>query len=132
MMKNRIYRNELLYFSWDTFSHVMRMTIKLKEEIDAVILYDAVQSASERYPYFCIKAVRRDEDYDIVHNDLSIIVKNGKEALALGSEEANYHFWAISYEGCEIVCDVSHNLIDGYGTTELCKTIVYMYLKNKT
>ena len=131
-MKNRIYRNELLYFSWDTFSHVMRMTIKLKEDIDADILNDAVQSASKRYPYFCIKAVRHDEDYDILNNDLPIVVKKGKDALALGSKEANFHFWAVSYDGCEIVCDASHNLTDGYGTTELCKTILYLYLKKKT
>ena len=131
-MENRLFRNELLYFSWDTFCHVMRMTIKLKEDIDGKILNDAVQSASDRYPYFGIKVLKHDEDYDIVHNDMPVVVKNDLEAIALGSEEANFHFWAVSYDGCKIVCDISHNLTDGYGLTELCKTIVYLYLKKKT
>ena len=80
-MENRLFRNELLYFSWDTFCHVMRMTIKLKEDIDGKILNDAVQSASDRYPYFGIKVLKHDEDYDIVHNDMPVVLKNDLESI---------------------------------------------------
>ena len=55
---DRILRNEFLYRSWDTYSHMLRAKVILKERVDLSLLTKAVQKAKERYPYFCKKVLR--------------------------------------------------------------------------
>ena len=127
-VENKVVKNDLLYFKFDDFDHVMRHKIRLKTVIDGGILTDVVKKAQARYPYFCIRVLRSGEDYEIVHNDLPIPVREGETPVVLGSEENNGHFLAVSYTENVIIFDIDHNLADSKGLMEWLKTVVYMYL----
>lgn len=128
-MINRIVCNDLFYFNFDDFSHVMRSRVTLRcDGIDGRLLYDAVQRAAARYPYFCKKIIRHGEEYEIAHNDAPIPVNAGSKPVLLGSGEAGGHLLSVSYVNRTIIFDISHNLTDGKGLMEWVKTVVYLYL----
>ncbi len=132
-MINRIIRNDLFYFNFEDFSHVMRCRVTLRcDGIDGSVLNSVVQRAAVRYPFFCIKIIRHGEEYEIVHNDAPIPVRFGSKPVLLGSEEAGGHLTSVSYVNQTVIFDISHNLTDGKGLMEWIKTVVYMYLAETT
>ncbi len=128
-MKNRIIRNNLFYFSFDDFSHVMRIAVSLKcGDISGEILTRVVQKAALRYPYFSIRIIRHGESYDVEHNTDPIPVTHGTKPVLLGSDEANGQLIAVAYEHNKVMFDISHNLADGKGFLPWIKTVIYLYL----
>jgi len=127
-MKNVIVRNEFRYSSWDTFHHVMRLTVSMVSSVDADALNEATQEATERFPYFCCKIVQNGADYDICHNDAPIPFSPEGDTIKLGSSEANGHFLAVGCKDNKIFFDIYHNMTDAKGVTEWAKCVVYLYL----
>lgn len=128
-MKNVVFKNEFLYFSWDTFAHVLCITIRLRDFIRGEKLKEAVEESRARYPYFCRRVVRSGpEEYEILQNDAPIPVTEGRANLALGSDEANGHYLAVCFEEDKIWFDVYHNMTDAKGAVEWAKTVIYLYL----
>lgn len=128
-MKNRVFENDLFYFSFDDFSHVMRHKVRLKcGEISGDILKRAVHKAALRYPYFCIRIERHGESYELVHNPDPIPVNQGTKPVLLGSEEACGHLIAVNYVNQTVIFDISHNLADSKGQMGWIKTVLYLYL----
>ncbi len=128
---DRIIRNEFLYRSWDTYSHMLRAKVILKEKVDLNLLTRAVQKAKERYPYFCKKVLRRGDDYEIVFNEAPAPVYEGSKGICLGSDEANGHFFSVCCKDRSIWIDLYHSMTDMKGLIPFLKTVVYLYLKEK-
>lgn len=108
--------------------NTFRVAIQIDQPVDGEILRRAVDTAMRRYPYFSVKMAVENEEYVLLPNDFPIVITHGIEPICLGSEEANYHLVAFTYEG-EIIClDCFHGLTDGTGIFPLFKTILYYYL----
>ncbi|MBQ9333148.1 MAG: hypothetical protein IJS12_02325 [Lachnospiraceae bacterium] len=128
-MRNRVIENDLFYFDFDDFSHVMRHTVSLKcGDISGDVLNNAVQRAALRYPYFCIRILRHGESYEIIHNPDPIPVRPGTAPILLGGDEADGHLIAVSYVNNKIIFDISHNLTDSKGFLPWIQTVIYLYL----
>ena len=128
---DRILRNEFLYRSWDTYSHMLRAKVILKERVDLSLLTKAVQKAKERYPYFCKKVLRRGDDYEIVFNEAPAPVYEGSKGICLGSDEANGHFFSVCCKDRSIRVDLYHSMADMKGMMPFLTTVIYLYLKEK-
>ncbi len=126
-----IIRNEFLYRSWDTYSHMLRVNVILREPVDLNLLTRTVQNAKERYPYFCKKVLRKNDDYEIVFNEAPAPVYEGSNGICLGSDEANGHFFSVCCKDRSIWFDMYHSMADMKGMIPFVKTVTYLYLKEK-
>ena len=126
-----IIRNEFLYRSWDTYSHMLRARALLKDSVDLSVLNEAVQKTRERYPYFFKKVLRKGNDYEIVSNEAPIPVYKGSKGICLGSDEANGHFFSVCCKDRNIWIDMYHSMTDMKGLMPLFKTVIYLYLEEK-
>lgn len=124
--------NEFLHYSFlystnIAFNNVFRLVIRLKTEVDYDALKRASKTAFKRYPYFCVKLVKKGDCYDVVFNDRDVKVIHSSSPIVLGTEEANCHFVSIGCSGKAIYIDVYHSLTDASGITPLSKTLMYYY-----
>ena len=120
--------NNLIYASGSEMIGTLRTCIILTEPVDRNVLENALRKAAVRFPYFCVKLIRRGQEYRMVTNDLPFVISPGGRAVTLGTEESNYHLFAFAYEGCRLYVDTSHFITDGYGKTPFMLTILYHYL----
>ena len=120
--------NNILYAAgpdlWGTF----RIAVTLVEPVDPEALRYAADRAAERFPYFCVRLLRRGEEYVLEHNDLPFVISPEGWAAELGSEETNYHLFAFAWDGRRIYMDASHFMSDGNGCFPFLKTLLYYYL----
>jgi len=112
--------------------NIIQFLFTLKDEIDCSVMYDAMQRAIKRYPYFAFRIVRTETGFDKVENPLPIIVKGSfSEELVLGSEEVNYHWVAAACEGRRLKLAVHHMIADGRSAMRFYKTLLYCYISEK-
>ncbi len=106
-----------------------RVEIGLKEKVSKTALEKAVLVSEKRYPYFCRRVIRDEKGrLALVHNHLPIKVREGKGAVCLGTQEANFHFLSVAFSGDTIYFDGYHGLTDGAGLLPFIKTILWYYL----
>lgn len=113
---------------------MIRLYIELKEPVQPDALRRAVKTAMERYPYFTVQFVPKQGDIlpEIVYNPRPVVVRAGRGAPTLGSEDTNRHLLAFGYEGKTVIVDFSHGLADGTGLMEMVKTLLYYYFHEAT
>lgn len=109
----------------------VRYTVKMKDEVDGAALEKAVQTAFKRYPYLKKSLVRHGLDRRIVDNPAPIAVLHTSEHVTLNSPEVNNHLIAISWYGNYIYFNNSHGMMDGRGRTNILKTLLYYYCKER-
>lgn len=127
-----MYSSGILPYDIGTVTYNWKITMHLYEDVDPDILSDAVQEASTRYPYFKKRLIKVEESYEIVDNDLPIVVyDNTNELRAMNHESNNYHLISVGYSGKSIDFAVSHMLAGACGLTEWVRTILYLYLSKK-
>ena len=110
----------------------MGVTAVLDEQIDEILLKEAVRELRERFPYFYVRAKIDGNDIVVVPNSLPMSVRNTWAPIELASKEANYHLAAIKYEGDRICLEINHTLTDGAGVLPFFKSLLYVYLSKKT
>ena len=115
----------------DTHS-TMGVVLSLKDPVDGEMLRSAVEELRTRFPYFYIKAVRRDGDLTAVPNDLPMTVRNTWDPVCFNSDETNYHLAAWKYEGRRLAFEITHTLTDGTGVLPYIKSAMYLYLSKVT
>lgn len=109
--------------------YTVRIEVHLTEIVDGETLCNAVAMAEPRYPYFRIKVVRNEHgELDIVPNDAPIPVTKGKEPVCLGTDEANNHYVAVTYDDRKVYFDFYHPLTDAAGFIPFIKTVLYYYI----
>lgn len=106
-----------------------RIEVHLTEMVDGGTLCNAVAMAEPRYPYFRIKVVRNEHgELDIIPNDAPIPVTRGEEPVCLGTDEANDHYVAVTYDDRKLYFDFYHPLTDAAGFIPFIKTVLYYYI----
>ena len=120
-----------LYNSTLTRAHILRAGIKLRDEIVPEILDNAVKKCMERYPYFCVELKKKDGKWILAENRKPVVVNNSENIVTLGSEEANGHMIAFSYNGNWINIGMSHAVTDGTGIYEVFRTLLYYYCSER-
>lgn len=122
-----------LYLKEKQFHYSMRLRVKMKDQVDPVVLRKSVNEAIERYPYFAVR-IKLDEDggFLLQKNDAEIAVLpvEGK-TRELGSREVNGHLCFVEYEGQTMYFNISHSICGGKGVQPWVMTNVYQYVKNK-
>ena len=94
------YTSNILPYDILQTGYNVKITLHLKEDIDSEKLNAAVQKASLRYPYFKKRIILKDEAYEIVDNDLPIVVYNADEGMRNHNSAAvNYHLLSVCYSG---------------------------------
>ena len=127
-MDQKIFREAMgLYNSTERLPNVIRVGIRLRKAIDPDILRYAVDRCAERYPYFCVQLEKKDGDWVLAPNERPVVLSDSREGTRLGSEEANGHLMAFSYNGGWINFDISHAVTDGTGAYEVVRTLLYYY-----
>ena len=116
-----------LYNSTRRNPNVIRIGIRLKMDVDPEALRYAVDRCAERYPYLCIELKQRDGDWVLASNSRPVVISDSRDGVALGSDKANRHLIAFSYNDAWINFDISHALTDGAGAYEVVRTLLYYY-----
>lgn len=109
-------------------TNTYRTGIQLEKPVDGEILRNAVDTAMRRYPYFSVKTAVENEEYVLLPNDAPVVITRGAEPICLGSEAANRHLTALTYEDDIIYFDIFHGLTDAVGMFPFIKTVLYYYL----
>ena len=66
----------------------------LHEPVDGEILREAVEELRVRFPYFYVRAARKDGELRPVPNPLPMTVRNTWEPISLNAEASNFHLAA--------------------------------------
>ncbi|MCM1382228.1 MAG: hypothetical protein NC192_09840 [Muribaculaceae bacterium] len=107
----------------------IRFALEITEDINGEALYEAVNAAAERYPYFSVRVKNENGSYAFAPNSLPIAVMKTKiPAPPLGSEEVNYHLNYVDYADDTIYFNVSHSITDASGYIPFIKSVLCMYL----
>ena len=113
------------------YSTVFRLSVVLKEKIDARILEKAVNIALEKYKYF---KVRMKEGFFwnyFEYNPKKPIIEEEKEYPCKYIEPSRNHqyLFKVTYFDCKINIDIFHSLTDGNSGVIFFREIIYNYLE---
>ena len=120
--------NNLIYSAGADLINTHRTTVTLKEPVDPQLLAEAIRKAAVRFPYFAVKAVRKDEEYVLEPNSEPFVISPNGGTVTLGTAESNHHLFAFAWDGCRFHADASHFVTDGNGLFPFLKSILYYYL----
>ena len=120
-----------LYKSKKNNSYSMRFRIRLSDPIDADALRNAVDSVMKRYPYFCVRLLKKGEEFVFADNKSPVVIADTPKGAELNAAESNYHM--ISFSGYDnwIVADIFHGLTDGTGAYEVIRTLLFYYCSRR-
>ena len=128
------YDSYMFYEYSKNFRFTVRIRVRLRDNVDGNILEKAAVKAFKRFPYFNRKVTVDEEGGYILHdNDKPIVVtRETSKPVVLGGNEANEHFFSISYENKDIFFNFSHCFCGGFGAMFWIKTTLWQYLSDKT
>ena len=120
-----------LYKSKKNNSYSMRFRIRLSSPVDADVLRNAVDSTMKRYPYFCVRLLKKGDEFVFADNQNPVVIADVPNGTELNAAESNYHM--ISFSGFDnwIVMDVFHGLTDGAGAYEVIRTLLFYYCSRR-
>jgi len=109
----------------------MRFRIRLSSPVDADVLRNAVDSTMKRYPYFCVRLLKKGDEFVFADNQNPVVIADVPNGTELNAAESNYHM--ISFSGYDnwIVMDVFHGLTDGAGAYEVIRTLLFYYCSRR-
>ena len=113
------------------YSTVFRLSVVLKEKINARILEKAVNIALEKYKYF---KVRMKEGFFwnyFEYNPKNPIIEEEKEYPCKYIEPSRNHqyLFKVTYFDCKINIDIFHSLTDGNSGVIFFREIIYNYIE---
>lgn len=114
----------------DDGSNYYRLCAVLKEEVKVEYLAEALKTALERFPTFCVRLRTGIFWYYFEHNDAKPLIRQENPILfdSTNTDEHNRFMFTLEYFGKRISLEVFHALSDGTGSCEFFKTILYYYL----
>lgn len=120
-----------LYASSKENPNEIRLRIRMRDLIDPTALRYAVDTAMQRYPYFCVELQKKDGQYVFVDNTRPVVISNSLHGVELNAEESNYHMIAFAYQDNWIILDIFHGMTDGTGAYEVIRTLLYYYCSER-
>ena len=123
--------NPLLYGAHEDFLSSFKLVVTMRDDVDHALLFNAVNSAIKRYPYFCVSPQKNGDSIQLQFNEAAVPVFKDMRCVVLGTEESNGHLLAFGCEGRRIALHASHYLADGMGINPLLMTVLYLYISEK-
>lgn len=138
-LKERLYRkldDQAKVFAWASnkkYSSIFRLSVVLKESIDANLLQEAVKLALEKFQAFKVKMKKGVFSYYFIGNELEPVVKPEKNSLfrKVNTKENNKYLFRTTYVENRINMEFFHALTDGNGASKFLKEVIYRYLELK-
>ena len=115
------------------YSSIFRLSVLLKETINAEILQKALELTLEKYKIFNVKMKRGLFWYYLEENEKKPIVTQEDEYpfKKINTKDNNEFLFKVTYFENKINVDFFHALTDGNGGTEFLKELLYRYLEIK-
>ena len=115
------------------YSTVFRLSVILKDNIDAKILKKAVIESLDRYKCFKVKMKKGFFWHYLKFNDKTPIIDEEKNEPCkfIDPSTNNEYLFKITYKDNRINIDIFHALTDGNNGTIFFKEIIYTYLEIK-
>lgn len=112
------------------FSAVYRMSVLLTEEINPIILKQAVEKTLERFTSFKVCLRRGVFWYFLEENQKEIIINEEKNypCKYIDKNTNNGYLFKVTYYKNKINVDTFHSLTDGSSSIEFIKAIAYNYI----
>ena len=104
-----------------------RLSVRMRDAVDADFLAAALQKTQERYPYFCVRLRKGEAAFYYEENPLPVMLLHRDERVSLNTEEVNGHVWAVCYNEDFIHLDFYHGITDGTGMYKVLSTLLYYY-----
>ena len=108
-----------------------RVTIRMRDRIDADILARALAKTQKRYPYFLLRLRYNESAYYYDENPLPVVLLNTTGRISLNTPEVNYHLWGVCYHDDYIHLDTFHGMTDGTGMYHILSTLLYYYCEER-
>ena len=131
-MKQRLFTEILpLYKSENNNPYVIRIRMRMADQIDSPALRDAVNTTMKRYPYFCVRLREVGNGFVFEDNPSPIVLVNSPHGVELNSISSNYHMISFSYYDNWIIMDIFHGLTDATGAYEVIRTLLFYYCSRR-
>ena len=124
--------NPLLYGANEDFFSTFRLAIRMNSPVDYELLARSVEKAMVRYPYFCVYPEREGETLVLRYNKRPLPVFPDDRTVTLGSEDSRGHLISFGCKDRTIFIDASHYLADGMGVDPLLKSLLYIYVTERS
>ena len=113
------------------FSTVFRLSVILKQNVNASILEKAVNITLEKYVSFKVKMKTGFFWYYFEYNTKKPIVEQEKDypCKYIDPKENNDYLFKVTYFGKKINIDIFHSLTDGNSGSTFFREIIYNYLE---
>ncbi|MCF0229073.1 MAG: hypothetical protein HUJ76_05195 [Parasporobacterium sp.] len=121
--------NLYFYVGTGTATALLSTHIRMTDPVDRDILQKAVDTAMKRYPYLCVRPGIIDGSYYLMPNNLPFVVTDDGEFTPLGEAASNYHLITFSCKDDEIMFNFDHGLMDGRGSTDPIRSVLYYYCR---
>jgi NRPS condensation-like uncharacterized protein len=110
-------------------SHVYRIAVNLTQDVDPVVLQQAVIDCKPRFPSMYVKLRRGLFWYYYETNEKEPIVKPESSYVcsAIDAHRNNGYFFTFFYYRTRISVEIFHSITDGKGAFELLKTVLMRY-----
>jgi len=122
---------EYFYASYGTSNGMNHGCCEMSDPVDGECLRKAVETATKRFPYFCVKPVLKDGEYTLEPNDAPLVIYEGEDPIPIGSPEMNNYLFGYGYSGKTLFCDFFLGLAGGRGFMALNQSVMYYYSKYK-
>ena len=131
-MTEEIFSNGFFYYGKNDKSH-FTFTVRMvtKDPVNPESVEYAAAKAMERYSYIKKRLCRNWNKLWLEDNDLPVVVKKGSKSPVLGTDESNHHLIAVSYDENSIYLHAFHGLIDGCGSNNIIRTLIYYYILHR-
>lgn len=116
------------------WSNLFRVSIELKEEIDPVILKQALENIMPRFPGFNVRLRKGLFWYYLEKNPVkspSVAPDVKNPCYRMNFKESERFLFRVYYHGNHIAVDLFHAVSDGYGNSRFVCTLAAEYLRLK-
>lgn len=110
--------------------NIFRLSVNLKEEVDAEILHNALAMTIARFPGFSVRLMKGAFWYYFDKNaaKTKVYPLDPLSFKKITDKNCNGYCFRVSYFQNRIVCDFFHAICDATGAAEFVKSLVYTYL----
>ena len=107
--------------------YTVRVSVRMADPVDPVILEKALRAAQQSFPVFCIRLRADEQEYYFEENPLPVVLLHQSEKSCLNCAESNYHLWTVCFDEDWIHLDIFHGMTDGTGMYQVLATLLYYY-----
>ena len=121
------FKPNYLMYTPDGYNPTVLIQMEMADPVNIQILQHAWDKAIERYPYFKIRIIRKDEDIHYIENTNQMEVIESDKLRALGSSESGYNLMEVHGKDHSIYLQFHHGIADGNGIMPFFRTLLYCY-----